>query len=233
MTKRSDAVKRWRQKTKQKMVDAFGGKCGICGYNKCLKSLDFHHLNPQEKEFSLSFLLRNPLAWTKIVHELKKCICVCSNCHGEIHEKLITIPDDISRYNETLIENYNKLDGFNNCPICGKYKPSYYTTCSKKCSASLSRSVDWEQIDLKTLIQIKTLSEIAEKLNISDGAVSKRMKKLNLTLPKRGKVNWEKVDLIELKKTMSNVTIAKMLNISETAVRKRLKKIGYKNNMPV
>ena len=31
-----------------------GEKCQICGYNKCKRALDFHHVNPSEKSFNIS-----------------------------------------------------------------------------------------------------------------------------------------------------------------------------------
>lgn len=63
-----------------------GGKCSICGYDKCSDALDFHHLEPNEKEFSLGD--RNLiLDWKKIKKELDKCILVCANCHREIHSR--------------------------------------------------------------------------------------------------------------------------------------------------
>ena len=63
-----------------------GTKCEICGYNRCIDALEFHHLNPNEKDFSISdrSLI---LDWEPIKKELDKCILVCSNCHREIHHK--------------------------------------------------------------------------------------------------------------------------------------------------
>ena len=45
-----DRVKQWRNNVKNRLVEAFGGECGICGYNKCNRALQFHHLDPEEKE---------------------------------------------------------------------------------------------------------------------------------------------------------------------------------------
>ena len=51
--------------------------------------LDFHHKNPNEKDFQIS---GKSISWDKIKNELEKCILVCSNCHQEIHTNLIDIP---------------------------------------------------------------------------------------------------------------------------------------------
>lgn len=71
---------------KQWALEYHGNKCSICGYNKCDDALEFHHKNPQEKDFALSD--RNLiLDWTEIKKELDKCILVCANCHRELHSK--------------------------------------------------------------------------------------------------------------------------------------------------
>lgn len=67
---------------KRKMIAYKGGKCSVCGYNKCPAALDFHHLNPETKSFNLGKI--KGWLWEKIVIELDKCILVCSNCHREI-----------------------------------------------------------------------------------------------------------------------------------------------------
>ncbi len=82
--------KKWNirnRQIKQKCVDYLGGKCSICGYNKCLGSMDFHHIDPKTKEFSISpgmyrYFYKN---WELLKQELDKCILLCANCHGEIH----------------------------------------------------------------------------------------------------------------------------------------------------
>lgn len=38
---------------KKRAVELKGGKCERCGYDKCLDALEFHHINPEEKEIKL------------------------------------------------------------------------------------------------------------------------------------------------------------------------------------
>lgn len=78
-------VKLFRTKTKEKAVEYKGGKCVKCGYDKCVKALEFHHLDPNEKDFGISINCNR--AWEKIKIELDKCILVCANCHREIHNE--------------------------------------------------------------------------------------------------------------------------------------------------
>lgn len=64
-------------------------KCGYCNRgnsNDYIGALDFHHVNPVDKEFQLvasSMVLKNE----RIVNELNKCILLCNRCHQEIHHK--------------------------------------------------------------------------------------------------------------------------------------------------
>ena len=73
-----------RHRIKEQLVEYKGGKCEICGYNKCLNALDFHHRNPEEKEYALNTANYNK-SFEKLKKEVDKCILVCSNCHREIH----------------------------------------------------------------------------------------------------------------------------------------------------
>lgn len=70
-------IKKWALEYK-------GNHCELCGYNKCIDALEFHHLDPNQKDFSISD--RDiKLDWEKIKNELDKCILICANCHRELH----------------------------------------------------------------------------------------------------------------------------------------------------
>lgn len=68
---------------KKMAVEYKGGKCVRCGYDKCLASLDFHHVDPSQKDPNWR-RMRN-WVFERIKEELDKCDLVCRNCHGEIH----------------------------------------------------------------------------------------------------------------------------------------------------
>jgi hypothetical protein len=80
----TDQVVERTKKLKQLMVDYKGGCCQVCGYNKYIGSLDFHHINPEEKDFTIAHI-RHYKFDDLIKKELDKCLLVCSNCHREIH----------------------------------------------------------------------------------------------------------------------------------------------------
>lgn len=75
-----------RLQTKQKAVDYLGGKCTSCGYNKCLAALEFHHINPKDKDKDY-FNYRGGFTDT-LKTELDKCVLLCANCHREKHHLL-------------------------------------------------------------------------------------------------------------------------------------------------
>lgn len=62
-------------------------KCCICGEDsKCC--LEFHHIG--KKSFNISKSLKY-ITPEQLLQELEQTICVCSNCHHKIHNKLIVL----------------------------------------------------------------------------------------------------------------------------------------------
>lgn len=85
--RRSRSVVDWRRRIKKKAIDYKGGKCQNCGYCKSVFSMDFHHVDPKKKDYNISS--KNTRSWEKTKKELEKCVLVCKNCHGEIHEQIL------------------------------------------------------------------------------------------------------------------------------------------------
>lgn len=123
-------------KRKYEYILSKGGKCECCGYNKNIAALEFHHKNPEEKEFQIDIRKFANANIETLKKELDKCIILCSNCHREIHHPDLTL------------ENISKLSQISNkksfeestwpgtiCSICGKKfrrsKGKKY--CSKEC----------------------------------------------------------------------------------------------------
>ena len=51
----------WRKRVKIFLVNCMGGKCNKCEYNLCLDALDFHHIDPANKEMTIALALRKKL----------------------------------------------------------------------------------------------------------------------------------------------------------------------------
>jgi hypothetical protein len=72
---------------KLKCVEYMGGGCSVCGYDKCIEALEFHHLDPKTKDKDLSHGrgVDTRISFDNLKRELNKCILVCANCHREKH----------------------------------------------------------------------------------------------------------------------------------------------------
>jgi len=93
------------KKTLKKVESIVGNSCWICGYNKTKRSLCFHHVEAKEKLFSLSGREINLYSWERVSKEMKKCIFICNNCHGEIHDGLFTRDQIEKLWKEKVIED--------------------------------------------------------------------------------------------------------------------------------
>lgn len=76
---------------KEKLIELAGGKCKLCGYNKCNRALTFHHRNPSEKEFGFALNVLWSTAWDKILREFEKCDLLCCRCHMELEDELALV----------------------------------------------------------------------------------------------------------------------------------------------
>jgi hypothetical protein len=67
-----------------KAIEYKGGKCEYCGYNKYVGALEFHHIDPTQKDptglkaYKLS----------RLFAEVDKCLLLCANCHREEHARI-------------------------------------------------------------------------------------------------------------------------------------------------
>ncbi len=76
-------VSKRRREFKNVLLKRFGSSCSLCQYSNCPSAMEFHHIDPNGKDFSLSDFVGK--GNEKIDKELEKCLLICANCHGEIH----------------------------------------------------------------------------------------------------------------------------------------------------
>jgi DNA-binding CsgD family transcriptional regulator len=88
---RKERVSEWRRQVKRRLVAEAGGACLICGYDKCLAALEFHHRDRRTKLFALS---RQGVtrSFEEARAEARKCDLLCSNCHAEVENGVTEIP---------------------------------------------------------------------------------------------------------------------------------------------
>jgi hypothetical protein len=79
-----------QRKLKEEAIEYKGGCCQECGYDKYNGALEFHHLDPSKKDFTIGKV--KSYSFNDVFKkELDKCILVCSNCHREIHGGVVKI----------------------------------------------------------------------------------------------------------------------------------------------
>ncbi len=91
---RTSAVQRRRREVKRILVAEAGGACVLCGYDRTLGGLHFHHRDPAEKAFALSRQgVTRSLASARA--EAAKCVLLCSNCHAEVEAGDLRLPPSL------------------------------------------------------------------------------------------------------------------------------------------
>lgn len=128
-------------KRKYEIVLARGGKCEKCGYDKNIAALEFHHKNPDEKEFQIDMRHFSNSSLEKLQTELDKCILLCANCHREEHNTdliMTNVPEIIK--NAENKKSFSNQDEYGRiCPVCGKKFPKSKGKiyCSDECRNSI------------------------------------------------------------------------------------------------
>jgi hypothetical protein len=166
-------VKKWRENNKNKLFQAFGARCACCGLKDHPICYDFHHLDPTEKDFSLT---QKILSWDALITEAKKCCMVCALCHRKIHSGIVRVPENFQQFDESLIEIRDDESLYSQCPVCANKKQKRRITCSRACAATLSGSVNWELYDLTEMLgRLKSYSAVGREVGVTGVAVKKRI----------------------------------------------------------
>jgi hypothetical protein len=86
----NEAVAARRRRIKEILVTEAGGTCVLCGYDRCLAALQFHHRDPEMKAFALSYqgVTRS---LEKAREEARKCDLLCARCHAEVEAGVATL----------------------------------------------------------------------------------------------------------------------------------------------
>ena len=138
-------------KRKYEMIQSKGGQCEICGYNKNISALDFHHIDPKNKEFQLDIRHLSNTSLDKIKKELDKCQLLCANCHRETHYRDLTMSNisNIIKKAEDKLSFSNNIQYKHICKVC-KQPIKNYTSGKIYCSESCR----WKDKNYPTLEEI-------------------------------------------------------------------------------
>lgn len=181
-------LKRHRNKRKQDLANCLGGKCARCSYNTTVKALDFHHIDPTQKSFTISQIINKDLSLQ--LEEIKKCVLLCANCHRELHAGIWNIEDiDIPKFIDKITKEKIK-DIKKECSNC---KTVFFLThrtrlyCSEKCSGIGRRKIERpSREELQKLVWEKPSTQIAKQYGVSDRMIGKWCEAYNISKPPRG-----------------------------------------------
>ena len=163
-------VKKWRNRLKDLMVYAFGGQCAICGYSKCNRSLDFHHIDPSQKDINIgSFDVMN---FDTLVAEADKCVMLCANCHREVHEGVTELPKKFIRFDQSKFENARNRE----INERKRLKAEKLKMTMDKKELMCRKWVDIDVVDLRN--SGMTWTDIGKKAGVTGTAAKKRYIKL-------------------------------------------------------
>lgn len=170
-------VKDFRQRLKERAIYVMGEKCQCCGYDKCITALEFHHLDPSQKDFS--FGSNTNRSWNSTKEELKKCILVCANCHREVHYGLVdnkllktSFDEEKAKEIDVLVESVKQKQIFY-CKKCGKEIWQGSTHCPE-CAKIVSRTVERpSREELKVLIRTVPFTRIGQQFGVTDNSIRK------------------------------------------------------------
>src|SRR5207237_10245712 len=73
---RVEAVVRRRRRVKAILVGEAGGRCSICGYDRCIGALEFHHVDPAQKRLEINHR-GIALALDTLRAEARTCVLLC------------------------------------------------------------------------------------------------------------------------------------------------------------
>jgi len=113
------------------LIKLLGGKCEICGYDKCGRSMNFHHIIPLDKKMDLAKGNINRNNKVKVLEEIKKVVLLCSNCHGEVHSGLHE--NLVKKWGKELLERKTRIEnGIGDANILFKFRfvKKHLKTCS-------------------------------------------------------------------------------------------------------
>ena len=141
--------------------------CMNCGYDRNQAALDFHHLDPNEKDFLIK---GNHIKLDdKTKQELDKCIVLCANCHREIHNGTLEYIDGSFKESNQPVFSWKK-------------KEKTIVVKPTKLDRVYHTKINLSREELENyLIKYKgNLSAISTQINLSDNGFKKKCLKVGL-----------------------------------------------------
>lgn len=231
--------------------------CSKCGYSELNSALEFHHTNPDTKEFSMSSYRGGTEISDTYKKELDKCVVLCVNCHREEHYDL----NFYKNHKDLIIEktknikepqrplDKNEVKRLFESGMSQKEISKHFNTCKSTISGilktfGLTTSMTDIKIDREEFRRLVKLGYSRKQLithfEINKTTVINLLKELNLTIPKIDKEDPENGNLksrkcsltdnefIEACKIKTGSQISKEYNVSPAAISLRKKRLGIR-----
>lgn len=171
-------------KRKMELIEYKGGKCEKCGYDKNLSALEFHHINPSEKEFQIDSRHISNTSIVRLKKEINKCMLLCSNCHKEIHypkydkSNLDDLLETYKTNNIKILEDKKIKQSI--CPVCGSVFPysSGKIFCSVECRNKNKNYPTFETLQQEYSV-LGSWEKVAQKFGITRKIIQNIRKRNN------------------------------------------------------
>lgn len=86
-----------RRKDIRELIESLKKSCVVCGETE-KSCIDFHHINPEEKDFAIAAVTQRKWSNRRIIKEVEKCVCLCANHHRILHYYNFTVDEIIEKY---------------------------------------------------------------------------------------------------------------------------------------
>lgn len=194
----AQAVSEFRRRRKKNLIRVCGEKCCLCGYDKAISALEFHHIYPETKRYGIAS--GNCHNLEEDLLEVKKCVLVCANCHREIHNGRYTNEElEHKRIFIDSVADELRQEKKYYCQVCGKeLSQENKTKLCRECYKKSQREGRPSRSELKEMIRTMPFTKIGERFGVTDNAIRKWCKAENLPtkkteIQKLNNVQWEEI----------------------------------------
>lgn len=164
-------------KRKIELIEYKGGHCLHCGYSKNISALEFHHIDPTQKDYQLDMRKLSNTSMIKLMEEVEKCELLCANCHRELHSPDLDLNNVkllVKNIDNSILEK--KEIGKPKCYDCGCVINYTYKRC-KPCSDKNKQKIERPTLEI-LLQEIKENSQqwCADKYGVSRSSIRRWIK---------------------------------------------------------
>lgn len=219
--------------------------CSSCGYCENKNALQFHHKDPESKEFQITSAYFNAKSDipSEIKNELEKCEVLCCNCHNKRHVDVDFFLSNSDKIEELilLLDESSEPVQYNYSNILSRYMLTNDVTETAN-QLNISRNVvlrvlrknnigNFDDIineDTLTKLHAEGLNsnEISKILNRPQSSICRKLNKMGLSPNKRTchtiRIKLNKSEILELLETKTYDEIGAICGTTKQAIYKKV-----------